>query len=104
MSNLNSESASRDVYISSPLPASVDRGYHRIWGWVKKYDPTTTFWAWGGAYEIVEKMKGKLAYWGSRSLPSNDHAPLGAVHRRTMSEGNLTEVLDAFLCANQVEM
>jgi len=44
MRNLNSESASGDLYISSPTPASVNRAYHEIWEPVKKGGPTAISW------------------------------------------------------------
>jgi hypothetical protein len=35
MRKVNADEAGRDVHISLPVPASVDRGYHRILGAVK---------------------------------------------------------------------
>ena len=72
MSYLNSDPADMDVYLSSSAPASVDRGYHKIWGAVKKSAPTVTSWGRGEAYGIVEETICKVAYQFGRSLPSND--------------------------------
>ena len=40
MRNVNSEPASTDVHLWSAARASVNRAYHRIWGWVKGIAPT----------------------------------------------------------------
>jgi len=48
------------VNLSASVPASVNRAYHRIWGWVKSKRPDRNILGLGGAYEIVEKMKGEL--------------------------------------------
>jgi hypothetical protein len=76
MRNLNSQPVDMDVYIWSPGPHSVDRGYHKILGWVKRNAPTATSWGRGEAYGIVEITKGKLTYHICRSLPCNDLSTL----------------------------
>ena len=74
MRKVNSDAASSHVYLWSPAPDSVNRAYHRIWGWVKMNTPTATSWGWGGADGIVEMTKGKLTYHFGRSLHRNDEA------------------------------
>src|SRR5512139_1264269 len=59
-----------DVYLSSSVPASVDRGYHRIWGWVKEDGPTTTSWGWGDEEGIPEKTICKAVYQFGRGFTS----------------------------------
>ena len=61
MRNLNAERAGVDVHLSSMTPTSVNQGYHKTWGWVKRTAPTATSWGWGGADGIVELTKGKLS-------------------------------------------
>jgi len=69
MSYLNSEPAGVDVYLSSPAPASVNRGYHRIQGWVKRNAPTATFgagakptgWAKRTIYKLPYQLRGSLS-------------------------------------------
>jgi hypothetical protein len=39
MRNLNAEPTSSDVYLWSPAPHSIDRAFHKIWGWVKRSGP-----------------------------------------------------------------
>ena len=68
MSELNSEPASGDDYISSSAPASVRLGYHKIRGSVKKHASTATSWGWGKVEGIGEKTRCKLAYQVSGSL------------------------------------
>ena len=55
-----------------PAPASVDRAYHKTWGWVKKNAPTATSWGWGKVEGIGEKTRCKLAYQFRGSLVNND--------------------------------
>ncbi len=71
MRNLNWEPAGGEVYLSSPPPASVKPGYHKIWECAKRNAPTAPFWGRGEACEIVEKMKGKLLYCPA-GLPQNN--------------------------------
>jgi hypothetical protein len=40
MRKVNADGAGRDVYLSSPALASVNRGYHKTWGRVKRLAPT----------------------------------------------------------------
>jgi hypothetical protein len=61
MRYLKADRAGRNVYLSSPAPASVDRAYHKSWGWVKMNAPTATSWGRGEAYGIVEKTICKVA-------------------------------------------
>jgi hypothetical protein len=72
MSYRKSDPASRNVHRWSVTPASVDRAYHKIWGWVKSSAPTATSWGRGKAWGIVEITKGKLTYQLGGSLPLND--------------------------------
>jgi hypothetical protein len=50
----------------------VDRAYHKIRGSVKKFASTATSWGRGEAYEVVEKMIGKLLYCLAGILHNND--------------------------------
>jgi hypothetical protein len=72
MRKLNSDPASGNVYISSPAPGSVNRGYHKIRGGVKRNVPTATSGGWGKTDEIEEMTIDKLAYQFGKSLPFND--------------------------------
>ena len=76
MSYVKAEPASKNVHLWSPAPASVNRAYHKIWGWVKRNAPTAIYWGGGEAYGIVEQTICKVAYQCGRSLPSNDLAKL----------------------------
>jgi hypothetical protein len=77
----NSEPAGGDVYLSSPPPASVPPGYHKIQGWVKRNAPTPTFWGWGSTEGIVEETIGKVAYQSCRSLLCNGNLHYAAARR-----------------------
>jgi len=85
MSYLNSEPASGDVYRSSPAPASVNRGYHKIRGSVKGIAPTAISWGLGKAEGIGEMTICKLADQFGRSLPSNDKGEIRLLEGPRMS-------------------
>jgi hypothetical protein len=76
MRYMNHDRGRRNIHISSSAPDLVDRGYHRIWGSVKRIVPTAIPWGSGDGDEIVEKMKGKLSYQLSGSLLRNDEDTL----------------------------
>jgi hypothetical protein len=70
VSYLKSEPASGDDYLSSPPPASVDRGYHKIQGCVKRNGWTAMCWGRGGAHGIAKMTICKAPYRLDRGLPS----------------------------------
>jgi hypothetical protein len=72
MRYVKSEPTSSDVYLWSPAPASVLPGYHKILGAAKGWRTTPPSWGYTGGRRSVGKMLPKLAYWGSRSLYTND--------------------------------
>ena len=72
MSYLNAHAAGRNVYLWSPAPVSMDRGYHKIWEWVKRNAPAARSWGRGKADGIGEMTIDKLAYAFRRSLRFND--------------------------------
>jgi hypothetical protein len=93
-----------DVYLSTSALTSMDRAYHKIWGWVKSSGPTATSWGWGEAYEIVEKMKGKLLYRSAGLLHNNDKATplarrraLSRHHRSPLTKDQLFRYEDTFI-------
>ena len=72
MSELNSEPASGDDYISSSAPASVRLGYHKMLEAVKRIAPTATSWGRGRIYGIAEETICKAPHQFGRSLGNND--------------------------------
>jgi hypothetical protein len=62
MSYVKSDLAGGPVYLWSPVPASVDRVYHKILGVVKRSAPTPTSWGRSAVYEIAEQTACKAAY------------------------------------------
>ena len=91
MSYLNPDPASRDVYLSSSAPASVNPGYHEILKPVKGRGVTPPFWGCSVAYKTVGKMIIKLAYWSSGILHNNDKGTLKQSHdaREALAPGSL---------------
>ena len=70
----------RSVRLRSPAPALVNRGYHKVWEWVKRNAPTATSWGRGKIYVIAEKTICKVAYQFRRSLVNNDKATISPRH------------------------
>jgi hypothetical protein len=60
MSYMNHDRGRRNIHISSPAPASVNPGYHKILGAVKLARTALPSWGSMGGDTSVEKMKGKL--------------------------------------------
>jgi hypothetical protein len=69
MREVNFDSPNRTVYLWSPARASVDRDYHRIWGWVKRNAPSATSWGRGGAYQAGGETICKAPSRFGRTLP-----------------------------------
>ena len=90
MRYVNADPARGNVYLWSRAPLSVDRAYHRIWGWVKSNAPSATSWGQGGAYAIVQKTIGKLSHQFCRSVLCNDECTFQQKIRQGRSRPCLT--------------